>query len=106
MDGIYRPPKLVPMYNDIDETAEDRERKQMERIKRKAFNSSVIKDLENEYSGAPEEIRVILKTVHFKITNLLITKKLRIIMLIFSTMKQEKKNIKKNTKKITSLESQ
>lgn len=57
MDGIYRPPKLVPMYNDIDETAEDRERKQMERIKRKAFSSSVIKDLENEYSGAPEEIR-------------------------------------------------
>lgn len=65
MDGIYRPPKLVPMYNDIDETAEDRERKQMERIKRKAFNSSIIKDLENEYSGAPEEIRVIKTVQHF-----------------------------------------
>ena len=57
-DGIYRPPKLVPVYNDIDETPEDRTKKQIERIKRKAFNSSIIKDLENEYSGAPEEIRV------------------------------------------------
>ena len=57
-DGIYRPPKMVPMYNDIDETPEDRMKNQIEKIKRKAFNSSIIKDLENEYSGAPEEIRV------------------------------------------------
>ncbi len=56
-DGIYRPPKLVPVYNDIDETPEDRARRQVERIKMKALNSSIIKDLENEYSGAPEEIR-------------------------------------------------
>lgn len=57
MDGLYRPPKLVPVYNDIDETPEDRMRKKIENIKRKAFSSSIIKDLENEYSGAPEEIR-------------------------------------------------
>lgn len=56
-DAIYRPPKLVPMYNDIDETPEDRVKKQIEKIKKKALSSSVIKELENEYSGAPEEIR-------------------------------------------------
>ena len=60
-DGIYRPPKLVPVYNDIDETPEDRTKKQIERIKRKAFNSSIIKD-----SGAPEEIRVNFDSfIHF-----------------------------------------
>ncbi len=47
----------MPVYNDIDETPEDRVKKQIERLKSKAFSSSFIKDLENEYSGAPEEIR-------------------------------------------------
>jgi len=56
-DGLYRPPKHVPVYNDIDETPEDRARNQIERIKMSALRSSIIKDLESEYSGAPEEIK-------------------------------------------------
>jgi len=56
-DRLYRPPKLVPIYNDFDETPEEKAKKQIEKIKRKAFNSSIIKDLEKEYSGAPEEIK-------------------------------------------------
>jgi hypothetical protein len=32
-------------------------RKEFERQKRRAMNTSIIKELESEYSGAPEEIR-------------------------------------------------
>lgn len=31
--------------------------KQIERQKRRLINSSIMKELENEYSGAPEEIK-------------------------------------------------
>lgn len=50
----------MPVFNDFDETPEDRTKKTIEKIKRKAFNSSIIRDLEKEYSGAPEEIKVCL----------------------------------------------
>ena len=43
---------------DIDETPEQKKTKQIERQKKRAINSSIMKELENEYSGAPEEIKV------------------------------------------------
>jgi U3 small nucleolar ribonucleoprotein protein LCP5 len=48
---------LVPVYNDIDETPQDKMNKKIERLKRRALSSSMMKELENEYSGAPEEIK-------------------------------------------------
>ena len=45
------------MLLDIDETPEDKMKKEIERQKRRALNSTIIKDLESQYSGAPEEIR-------------------------------------------------
>ncbi|CAF0847034.1 unnamed protein product [Brachionus calyciflorus] len=56
-DGIYRPSKLAPVYNDIDQTPEDRARREIERLKRRALSGSIMKEIENEYSGAPEEIK-------------------------------------------------
>ena len=81
--GVYVPPKLAPVhygelsehvsspvqsssdqisklsyhFSDLDETPQDRAKKQMERLQRRAINSSIMRDLETEYSGAPEEIR-------------------------------------------------
>ncbi|RNA34748.1 neuroguidin isoform X1 [Brachionus plicatilis] len=56
-DGIYRPPKLAPVYNDIDQTSEEKAKREIERLKRRAMSSSIMKEIENEYSGAPEEIK-------------------------------------------------
>jgi U3 small nucleolar ribonucleoprotein protein LCP5 len=55
--GLYVAPRLAPMFNDIDETPQQRKHKQLERAKKRAINSSIMKELENEYSGAPEEIK-------------------------------------------------
>ena len=77
--GVYVPPKLAPVhYGELSEhvssqvetrslsclffqistkTPQDRAKKQMERLQRRAINSSIMRDLETEYSGAPEEIR-------------------------------------------------
>jgi hypothetical protein len=46
------------LFLDIDETPEQKKSKLVERQKRRAINSSIMKELENEYSGAPEEIKV------------------------------------------------
>jgi hypothetical protein len=57
-DGIYRPPKMAAVFNDIDETPEEKAKKQFEKAKIRMMNMSIMKEIENEYSGAPEEIRV------------------------------------------------
>jgi U3 small nucleolar ribonucleoprotein protein LCP5 len=57
-DGIYRPPKLAPVYCDVDETAKNKLETKIERIKRHALNSSLMKDLQKQYSEAPEELFV------------------------------------------------
>lgn len=57
-DGIYRPPKLAPVYCDVDETAKNKLDTKIERIKRHALNSSLMKDLQKQYSEAPEELFV------------------------------------------------
>jgi hypothetical protein len=55
--------KSIKKFLDIDETPEQKKNKQIERQKRRAINSSIMKELENEYSGAPEEIKVEIKKI-------------------------------------------
>lgn len=47
---------LADFYR-IDETEAEREKKRLERAKRRALSSSVIRELKEQYSDAPEEIR-------------------------------------------------
>lgn len=44
-------------FDYIDETEAEREKKRLERAKRRALSSSVIRELKEQYSDAPEEIR-------------------------------------------------
>uniref|UniRef100_A0A3B4BFW0 Neuroguidin n=1 Tax=Periophthalmus magnuspinnatus TaxID=409849 RepID=A0A3B4BFW0_9GOBI len=53
----YIPPKIAPMHYDGDVTEADRKQAQVERLKRAALRSSVIQELRQQYSDAPEEIR-------------------------------------------------
>lgn len=41
----------------LDETEAEREQKRLDRAKRRALSSSVIRELKEQYSDAPEEIR-------------------------------------------------
>ena len=54
--GVYVPPKVSAVPYD-DETLENRKRKYEERQKMKSLNSSLLKDLREEYSEAPEELK-------------------------------------------------
>lgn len=47
---------LTDLYH-IDETEAEREKKRLERAKKRALSSSVIRELKEQYSDAPEEIR-------------------------------------------------
>ncbi|KAL6088475.1 hypothetical protein STEG23_009848 [Scotinomys teguina] len=51
----YIPPRLVPVH--YDETEAEREQKRLDRAKKRALSSSVIRELKEQYSDAPEEIR-------------------------------------------------
>ncbi|KAG7216771.1 hypothetical protein INR49_021169 [Caranx melampygus] len=53
----YVPPKIAPVHYDGDMTETDRKKAQMERHRRAALRSSVIQELRQQYSDAPEEIR-------------------------------------------------
>ncbi|XP_029954923.1 neuroguidin-like [Salarias fasciatus] len=53
----YIPPKIAPMHYDGDVTEADRKKMQAERQRRAALRSSVIQELRQQYSDAPEEIR-------------------------------------------------
>ncbi|KAM7353168.1 neuroguidin isoform 1-T1 [Cochliomyia hominivorax] len=54
--GIYVPPKIKPVYYDGDEKPEDKEKKLLERAKKRAITSSMLQDLKEEYLDAPTEI--------------------------------------------------
>uniref|UniRef100_A0A1B0D5Z0 Uncharacterized protein n=1 Tax=Phlebotomus papatasi TaxID=29031 RepID=A0A1B0D5Z0_PHLPP len=54
--GVYVPPKLIPMYYDEDEGKVDRNRKQIERAKKRSLGMSIIEDLKEEYLDTPVEI--------------------------------------------------
>ncbi|KAF5901187.1 neuroguidin, partial [Clarias magur] len=53
----YIPPKIAPMHYDGDLTEADRQKELVEKRKKAAFRSSVIGELRQQYSDAPEEIR-------------------------------------------------
>ncbi|KAF7213666.1 neuroguidin [Nothobranchius furzeri] len=53
----YIPPKIAPVHYDGDVTEADRKKAHMERLRRAALRSSVIQELRQQYSDAPEEIR-------------------------------------------------
>ncbi|XP_069490056.1 neuroguidin [Ambystoma mexicanum] len=51
----YVPPRLAPVH--YDDTEVEREKKVLDRAKKRALSSSVIRELQEQYSEAPEEIR-------------------------------------------------
>lgn len=53
----YVPPKIAPVHYDGDMTETDKKKAQSERQRRAALQSSVIQELRQQYSDAPEEIR-------------------------------------------------
>ncbi|KAM7370080.1 hypothetical protein PAMP_011364 [Pampus punctatissimus] len=53
----YVPPKIAPVHYDGDMTEADKKKAQVERQRRAALRSSVIQELRQQYSDAPEEIR-------------------------------------------------
>ncbi|XP_042561029.1 neuroguidin [Clupea harengus] len=53
----YVPPRIAPMHYDGDLTEGDKQKEQVEKHRRAALRSSVIQELRQQYSDAPEEIR-------------------------------------------------
>ncbi|KAF7667334.1 hypothetical protein LDENG_00067440 [Lucifuga dentata] len=53
----YVPPRIAPVHYDGDMTEADRKKMQAENQRRAALRSSVIQELRQQYSDAPEEIR-------------------------------------------------
>uniref|UniRef100_A0A8C1J423 Neuroguidin-like n=1 Tax=Cyprinus carpio TaxID=7962 RepID=A0A8C1J423_CYPCA len=51
----YVPPRIAPVHYDMTEA--DRQKEQIDKQKRAALRSSVIQELRQQYSDAPEEIR-------------------------------------------------
>ncbi|XP_062992519.1 neuroguidin [Elgaria multicarinata webbii] len=51
----YVPPRLVPVH--YNETEAEREKKALEQAKKRALSSSIIRELKEQYSDAPEEVR-------------------------------------------------
>lgn len=54
--GIYVPPKIKPVYYDGEDKSADREKKLIERAKKRAMTTSMLHDLKEEYLDAPTEI--------------------------------------------------
>ncbi|XP_061196314.1 neuroguidin-like [Saccostrea echinata] len=54
---IYQPPKLTAMHYEGDETVQDKEERALERAKKRALSTSMLRDLREEYSEGPTEIR-------------------------------------------------
>ncbi|KAM4606073.1 neuroguidin [Polymixia lowei] len=53
----YIPPRIAPMHYDGDMTEADRKKEEAERLRRVALRSSLMQELRQQYSEAPEEIR-------------------------------------------------
>ncbi|XP_017474694.1 PREDICTED: neuroguidin [Rhagoletis zephyria] len=54
--GIYVPPKIKPVYYDGDEKSADKDKKMIERAKKRAITASMLQDLKEEYLDAPTEL--------------------------------------------------
>ncbi|XP_023661794.2 neuroguidin [Paramormyrops kingsleyae] len=52
----YVPPRIAPMHYEGDMTEDDRQKEKEEKRRRAALHSSVIQELRQQYSDAPEEI--------------------------------------------------
>ncbi|XP_077993821.1 neuroguidin-like [Glandiceps talaboti] len=53
----YVPPKLVAMHYDEDDTTGEGQKKRIERMRKRALNSTFMRELRDEYLDAPEEIQ-------------------------------------------------
>ncbi|KAI2649072.1 Neuroguidin [Labeo rohita] len=53
----YVPPRIAPMHYDGDMTDADRQKERIDKQKKAALRSSLIQELQQQYSDAPEEIR-------------------------------------------------
>ncbi|KAJ8413248.1 hypothetical protein AAFF_G00092440 [Aldrovandia affinis] len=53
----YVPPRIAPMHYEGDMTEADRQKEKADKQKRAALRSSLIQELRQQYSDAPEEIR-------------------------------------------------
>ncbi|XP_062142722.1 LOW QUALITY PROTEIN: neuroguidin [Drosophila sulfurigaster albostrigata] len=54
--GVYVPPRIKPVYYDGDERDADKEKKALDRAKKRAITSSMLQDLKEEYLDAPTEL--------------------------------------------------
>lgn len=54
--GVYVPPKLTSVPYEDEDTKADKERKLIERARKKALTSSIIQDLKEEYLDIPTEV--------------------------------------------------
>ncbi|XP_069797182.1 neuroguidin [Narcine bancroftii] len=54
---VYVPPRLVPVHYELEETAEQRESRALERAKRRALSSSLVRELQEQYGQGPEEVQ-------------------------------------------------
>ncbi|ALC38799.1 CG11030, partial [Drosophila busckii] len=54
--GVYVPPRIKPVYYDGDERDADKEKKAMERAKKRAITTSMLQDLKEEYLDVPTEL--------------------------------------------------
>lgn len=54
-DQVYKPPKLTAMHFD-DDPVQEKNRKQFERLKKRALQSSIIQEMKEQYLDTPVEI--------------------------------------------------
>ncbi|XP_013407571.1 neuroguidin [Lingula anatina] len=55
--GAYRPPKIAAVHYDGDITEKDKQQMKLERAKKRALSSGIMRELREEYHEGPEEIR-------------------------------------------------
>ncbi|XP_056014902.1 neuroguidin-like [Ostrea edulis] len=63
---IYQPPKLTAMHYEGDESVQDKEQQVLERAKKRALSTSMLRDLREEYSEGPSEVRETTSTQRSK----------------------------------------
>ena len=54
---VYRPPKIAAMHYDADETIKEKQEKFLEKKKKHALSSSIMRDLKAEHYDGPAEIQ-------------------------------------------------
>lgn len=54
--NVYIPPKLAATHSEAYLTAKERKEKLINRVRKRALGSSLLKDLKREYDDAPEEV--------------------------------------------------